>query len=347
MMYGTVINEYGDTSVLKYKDSLEEPSPKANQVLVEIYASSVNPIDLMKRQGYGKSIFEKQRSLSFPWVLGSDFSGIVKEVGSQVSKFSQGDEVWGCSSHANHGCYAQYGIFDLDEIDFKPNNISFQEAASLPYVALTTWAALIRWASLRPQDIKNKKVLVQAGAGGVGTFAIQLFSAWNCEVATTCSGHNHELVKGLGATTVIDYTIEDFSNVLKDYDIVLDSIGDLGGEKFIERCLKVLKQTDTSHYITLNHAAVRSIDDKGILLGGPHALFLRQKLKKKHRPINIHWSLFRPSLSGLQQLSSLVIDGKVKPVLDSVYGLKDLPLAHDKVSTGHACGKVVIDIKND
>ena len=175
MMYGTVISEYGGSSVLKYKDSLDEPKPKPNQVLVEIRASSVNPIDLMKREGYGKSVFEKQRSNSFPWILGSDFAGTIKEVGSKVSRFSKGDEVWGCSSDPNRGCYAQYGVFNQDEVDFKPSNISFNEAASLPYVALTTWAALIRWATLRPQDIQNKKVFIQAGAGGVGTFAIQLF----------------------------------------------------------------------------------------------------------------------------------------------------------------------------
>ena len=105
-------------------------------------------------------------------------------------EFSKGDEVWGCTSDPNRGCYAQYGVFNQDEVDFKPSNISFNEAASLPYVALTTWAALIRWATLRPQDIQNKKVFIQAGAGGVGTFAIQLFSSWNCEIATTCSNKN-------------------------------------------------------------------------------------------------------------------------------------------------------------
>jgi NADPH:quinone reductase-like Zn-dependent oxidoreductase len=346
-MFGAVINKYGDTSVLEYNDLLEEPKPKANQVLVEIHASSINPIDLMKRQGYGKAIFEKQRSASFPWILGSDFAGIVKEVGTKVSKFSKGDEVWGCTSHANHGCYAQYGVFDLNEIDFKPTNISFNEAASLPYVALTTWAALIRWASLRPQDIKNKKVLVQAGAGGVGTFAIQLFKSWNCEIATTCSNHNYDLVKSLGANTIIDYSNEDFSNMLKDYDIVLDCVGDLGGESFMKKCIQVLKQENTSHYITLNHPFARTLDDKGVLLGLPHALYLRQKLKREQRPINIHWSLFRPSLSGLQELNKLVSEEVVKPVIDSIFGLKEIVLAHDKASTGHASGKVVIQNIND
>ena len=343
-MYGAVIKEYGNTSVLKYEDLLDEPVPKANQVLVEIRASSVNPIDLMKREGYGRSVFEFQRSPSFPWILGSDFSGTVKEVGSKVTKFSEGDEVWGCTSHPNQGCYAQYGVFNPDEIDFKPPSISFNEAASLPYVALTTWSALIRWASLRPQDIENKKIFIQAGAGGVGTFALQLFKSWNCEIATTCSDSNRALVEELGAKTVINYSKDDFSTILKDYDIVLDSIGDLGGEEVMNRCIKVLKPTESSHYISLNHPLVRTIDDKGLLRGGPHAIYLRQKTKSLHKPINVHWSIFRPSLSGLQELSKLVTEMKVKPVIDSVFQLKDIKLAHDKVATGHSAGKVVVEI---
>ena len=211
-------------------------------------------------------------------------------------------------------------------------------------MALTTWAALIRWATLRPQDIQNKKVFIQAGAGGVGTFAIQLFSSWNCDIATTCSNKNRNLVEELGAQTVINYLEQDFSSVLTDYDIVLDSIGDLGEEGVMNKCIKVLKPLDTSHYITLNHPLVRTIDDKGVLLGLPHALYLRQKVKRENKPVNIHWSLYRPSLSGLQELNKLVSEEKVKPVIDSVFSLKDINLAHDKVGTGHSSGKVVIEI---
>ena len=236
MMIGAALLRYGDASNFEISDSLLRPTPSSNQVLVNIHSSSVNPIDLMKREGYGKAIFEKQRRSNFPWVLGSDFSGTVSEVGSKVTKFKEGDEVWGCTADANHGTYAEYGVFDLEELEHKPVNLSFNEAASLPYVALTTWAGVIRWAGLRPQDIANKKVLIQAGSGGVGTFAIQLFKLWGAEVATTCSKKNHELVKKLGADVVIDYTSEDFVEVLNDYDIVLDSVGDLAGETEIERC---------------------------------------------------------------------------------------------------------------
>lgn len=345
MMIGAALLRYGDASNFEISDSLLRPTPSSNQVLVNIHSSSVNPIDIMKREGYGKTVFEKQRRSNFPWVLGSDFSGTISEVGSKVTKFKEGDEVWGCTADANHGTYAEYGVFDLEEIEHKPVNLSFNEAASLPYVALTTWAGVIRWAGLRPQDIANKKVLIQAGSGGVGTFAIQLFKLWGAEVATTCSKKNHELVKKLGADVVIDYTNEDFVEVLNDYDIVLDSVGDLAGETEIERCSKILKQNNNSHYITLNHAFARTIDEKGFLLGVPHALFLRQKLKNRYKPVNVHWSIFRPSLSALQELTKLVSEGDVIPVIDRTYKLTDIKQAHDYVATGHAVGKVVIEIQ--
>ena len=176
-MYAVTLREYGEEENLQYETGIPEPQPKPNQVLVEVKASSVNPIDLMKRAGYGKTIFEKQRNDLFPWIIGSDFSGNVVDKGSKVSNFEIGDEVWGCSSNANSGTHAQYVCIDMDEITHKPKNIDHLSAASLPYVALTTWSAIVRWAGLRPMDLKGKKVFIQGGAGGVGCFSIQLFKS--------------------------------------------------------------------------------------------------------------------------------------------------------------------------
>ena len=131
-----------------------------------------------------------------------------------------GDEVWGCSSNANSGTHAEFVCIDLDEITHKPSSLDHLQAASLPYVAQTTWSAIIRWAGLRPQDLAGKKVFIQGGAGGVGCFSIQLFKSMGCEVATTCSEKNIKLVKSLGADRVIDYNKSNFEEVLSDYDIV-------------------------------------------------------------------------------------------------------------------------------
>ena len=344
-MYAVTINKYGDVSNLQIKEDLDVPKPKSNQLLVKVNASSVNPIDLMKREGYGKTIFEKQRKPLFPWVLGSDFSGTVVEVGSKISGFNIDDEVWGCSSNANSGTHSEFVCIDVDEVTHKPRNINHLEAASLPYAALTTWSALVRWSGLRPNDLSGKKVFIQGGAGGVGCFSIQLFKSLGCEVATTCSKKNIELVKSLGANQVIDYKEHNFEDVLHDFDIAYDLLGDSVLNNSIERCCNILNNSSDSHYITLTHPLVNTLDSKGLVMGVPHALYLRQKQKQKFNPINIHWSIYRPSLSGLEQLTQLVEDETIKPIIDSIYPIGDLSLAHKKIATGHVSGKVVIDHK--
>ena len=344
-MYAAVIENYGDESKFKIDESVILPEPKQNQVLVKIKASSVNPIDLMKREGYGSAIFEKQRRQNFPWILGSDFSGNVVSAGNKVKRFKEGDEVWGCTSNASAGTYAEYVVINQDEVNFKPKNLTFEESASLPYVFLTTWSAIIRWAGLRPKDLIEKKVFIQGGAGGVGTTAIQLFRYWGSNISSTCSEGNIELLKSLGVNEIIDYRRNSFQEALKDYDLVYDLLGDSVLENSIEECCKVLKKDASSHYITLTHPFINTMDSKGLFLGIPHALLLRQKLKAAYKPINVHWSIYRPSLSGLQELTYLAEENIIKPVIDSTYSLYEIAKAHEKVATGHSSGKVVI--RND
>jgi alcohol dehydrogenase len=164
-------------------------------------------------------------------------------------------------------------------------------------------------------------------------------------VATTCSKKNIELVKSLGANQVIDYNEQKFEDVLHDFDIAYDLLGESVLNNSIERCCNILKNSSDSHYITLTHPLVNTLDSKGLLMGVPHALYLRQKQKQKFNPINIHWSIYRPSLSGLEQLTQLVEDETIKPIIDSIYPIGDLSSAHEKIATGHVSGKVVIDHK--
>ena len=344
-MYAAVIESYGDETNFKINESIALPEPKQNQVLVKIKASSVNPIDLMKREGYGSAIFEKQRRQNFPWILGSDFSGNVVSAGNKVKRFKEGDEVWGCTSNASAGTYAEYVVINQEEVNFKPKNLTFEESASLPYVFLTTWSAIIRWAGLRPKDLIEKKVFIQGGAGGVGTTAIQLFRYWGSNISSTCSERNIELLKSLGVNEIIDYRKNSFQEALKDYDLVYDLLGDSVLENSIEECCKVLKKDASSHYITLTHPFIATMDSKGLFLGIPHALLLRQKLKAAYKPINVHWAIYRPSLSGLQELTYLAEENIIKPVIDSTYSLSEISKAHEKVATGHSSGKVVI--RND
>jgi len=343
-MRAVSIARYGDISVLEYREDIEIPKPESNQVLVEVKATSINPIDLMKREGYGRTFFEKQRSPNFPWILGSDVSGVIKEVGSKVRRYKTGQEVWGCTSGFKQGTYADYALLNQDEMSKKPKSIDFNEAAAIPYVALSTWSALIRWPGLRPKDFLDKKIFIQAGAGGVGTFAIQLLKHWGSKIATTCSSKNSKLLKSLGADITVDYNTEDFSEILSDYDIVLDSLGDLGGSESVIRSIGVLKKDSSSHYISLNHAFLRIIDEKGLIIGIPTALAKRQKIRKEHSPINIHWSLYRPNPSALEEVSKLIDEEKIKPIIDSIFTLEDTAKAQKKVAKSHAIGKVVIRV---
>ena len=130
---------------------------------------------------------------------------------------------------------------------------------------------------------------------------------------------------------------------MSDYDIAYDLLGDNVSDHAVEKCCSILKKTEDSHYITLTHPLVRTIDNKGILLGAPHALYLRQLQKRKFSPINIHWSIYRPSLSGLEQLTELVQDGTIKPIIDSVFKIEDIGRAHRRAATGHVSGKVIIE----
>ena len=163
-----------------------------------------------------------------------------------------------------------------------------------------------------------------------------------CEIATTCSEKNLELVSSLGADHVIDYNKSHFEELLKDSDIAYDLLGDTVVDHAVENCCSILKKSSCSHYITLTHPLVTTLDTKGILLGAPHALYLRQMQKRKFSPINIHWSIYRPSLSGLAQLTELVQDGTIKPIKDCVDNIEEIRPPHSKGENGQASGKTQI-----
>ena len=340
-MKSAYIKCYGDSSCFEFLESGKEASLSSKEVRVRVKATSVNPIDVMKRSGYGKSIFEKQRTEFFPWLLGTDMAGIILEIGDKVTRFNVGQEVWGSSTNPNRGTYCHIASFHEDEMDIKPTNLSFQEAVALPYAAITTWSALVRWAGLRPEDLNKKKVFIQGGSGGIGTYAIQFFRNLGCYVATTCSSKNLQLLKNLGADEVIDYETTKFQDVLSEYDLVYDL---LGGDQEKD-CINILKRNSSSHYITLVHPFMKILDEKGLLMGFPSALALRQKYKSKYRPINYHWAVYRPSLSALKELTRTTQEGKIIPIINKVFSLKEISKAQDHVETGHASGKIIINME--
>jgi NADPH:quinone reductase-like Zn-dependent oxidoreductase len=309
-MRAVVIEKYGSVDELRIKD-MPVPEIGDGDLLVEVYAAGVNPIDWKLREGYRGDRVE----LKFPHILGLDMAGIVKNIGRKVTRFQPGDEVFSRTDLARHGTYAEYVAVDETIVARKPENLTFEEAASIPLVGLTAWQALIDVAKMK----KDEKVLIHAGSGGVGSFAIQLTKTRGAHAATTCSTLNVDLVKSLGADEVIDYTKEDFSSLLRDYDIVLDT---MGGDIY-RKSFTVLKKGG------------RLVS----LLERPDEALARKTATKAL------YMFMQPNGKELDEIAGLLRQAKIKPVVGTVFPLEDVRKAQELSASHHAPGKIVLQVK--
>ena len=228
-MKAVIIEKYGGKEELKMSQ-VPNPVIKENEVLIEMHATSINPIDWKVREGYLKDMMP----LPFPIVLGWDAAGIVESIGKKVTAFKIGDRVFARPHTSPNGTYSEYISVPEDLVVKIPENISFEEAASIPLAGMTAWQALVNFGKIKQGD----KVLIHAGAGGVGSLAIQIAKSLGAYVATTGSSKNEDLLKSLGADIVINYEKNNFENEIKDYDIVFDTMGG----KIQENSYKVLKK---------------------------------------------------------------------------------------------------------
>lgn len=310
-MDAVVINSYGDESKLEYAE-LDVPEIKSNQVLVEVKATSINPIDWKLREGYLKQMFDWE----FPIVLGWDLAGTITKVGSDVKKWQIGDEVFARPATTNRGTYAQFATVDEDLLAMKPKNISFEEAAAVPLAGETAWQALFTHGKLRP----DQKVLIQAGSGGVGTYAIQLAKAIGAYVYTTTSPSHFDLVKSLGADEVIDYHTEKITDRMADIDLVFDT---LGGNSQLE-AFNVLK--DGGKQISV----VGKADSADEIINATNTEFKAIWLE--------------PKGSDLQKIANLMKKGQVKSIIATTipFSKDGIVEAHNLSATNHSTGKIVI-----
>ena len=331
-MKAAVIREYGGPEVFRIEE-MPEPSIGPRDLLIEVHAAGVNPVDTKMRAG----AFRGALRWKMPWILGLDVSGVVKEVGSSVTRFAPGDEVYSSPPHHRPGCYAERVAIDEGACARKPKNISHQEAAGLPMVTLTAWESLVVKAKLKA----GQKCFVQAGAGGVGSASIQLAKHLGAHVATTCSEKNLELVKSLGADLAIDYRTQRFEELLSDYDVAIDAIT---GER--ERTLRVLK--NGGFLVMLNTGIPENVKAHGPILGlaaaiGDSALFtIRTFLGRQVRVSHV---LRRSDGPTLEKITDLVESGAIKPVVDSVFPLEKVSEAHARSESGHARGKIVVGVR--
>ena len=324
----------------KSKDGIraaEMPAPELrdNDVLVEIHAAGVNPIDAKIRDGEFKLVLPYR----LPLTLGNDLAGVVVRVGSGVRLFKPGDEVYARPDKDRIGAFAEFIAVDEGDLAAKPESLSMEQAAGLPMVVLTAWQALVERANVRP----GQKVLIHAGSGGVGTAAIQLAKHLGATVATTTSTANVDLVKSLGADVVVDYKQEDFEAILHDYDVVLDP---LGGET-LEKSLRVLRPGGTVIGISGPPDAdfAREIGASWFLRLAMTLLSFRIGRQARRRGVRYSFLFMRASGDQLRKLTPIIDEGAIRPVMDRTFPFASTKEALAYIETGRAKGKVVVTMR--
>jgi NADPH:quinone reductase-like Zn-dependent oxidoreductase len=311
-MKAIVIDQYGEKEVLQERE-MAQPIIQDDQVLLEIHATSINPIDWKLRAGYLKEMLP----FDFPIILGWDAAGIIAEKGKNVSNFEVGDRVFTRPATTRQGTYAEYVAVEENLLAHMPSSMSFEDAAAIPLAGLTAWQCLVDFSGIKKDD----KVLIHAGAGGVGTFAIQIAKSFGAYVATTASEKNVEFLKSLGADVVINYKEEEFSEILTDFDIVLDSMGgDIQSNSY-----KVLKP-----------------NGKLVSIAQPPS----EEEAQRHQ-VDAGFVWLEPKGEQLQHLAHMYESGKLKVVIGESFDFneKSLKEAHALSETHHARGKIVIQIK--
>jgi alcohol dehydrogenase len=333
-MKAFILDRYGSNDAVRAGE-MPAPEPKHDEVLVQIHSAGVNPVDIKIRNGDLKRIMRYR----LPIILGHEVAGVVTGVGSQVVGFRPGDEVYARVSKDQTGGFAEFVSISEDAVALKPKTVTMEEAASIPLVGLTAWQALIERADLR----KGQKVLVHAGSGGVGTFAIQLAKYLGATVATTTSSGNCELVKQLGADVAIDYRKDRFEAALSDYDVVLST---LGGET-LEKSLQVLKPGGI--LVSLpgppDPAYATEIGASWIVSLAMRLLSYRIRKKAKRHGVRYSFLMMRASGNQLREIASLIDTGRVRPVVDRVFPFESTREALAYVETGRAKGKVVVKVR--
>ncbi|AJH19755.1 MULTISPECIES: NADP-dependent oxidoreductase [Bacillus] len=332
-MRAMVIDKYGKVPMRM----TEMPTPEINQyeVLAEIHAASINPIDFKIRDGKVKLLLKYK----MPLILGNDFSGVIIKVGTKVTQFKVGDEIYARPRKDKIGTFAEYIAIHEDDIALKPKNLTFEEAASIPLVGLTSYQALHDIMQLQ----KGQKILIHAGSGGVGTFAIQLAKIMGATVATTASEAGENLVKSLGADEIINYKKEKFEDILKNYDAVFDT---LGGTT-LEKSFDIIKSEGNIVSVSgMPNARFGKEFGSGFFKTLLFSLASKKltALEKKH---NAQYSFLfmKPSGDQLRIIAKYIESGQIKPIIDRIFPFEDTQKAMEYSESGRAKGKIIVKIK--
>lgn len=330
-MKAIILERYGKKGSVRLGE-MPEPELHDNEVLVKVHAAGVNLLDSKIKSGEFKLILPYR----LPIILGHDVAGVVVRIGPRVRQFKPGDEVYSRPDDFRIGAFAEFIAIKEASLAIKPKALTMEEAASIPLVGLTAWQALIEKANLK----KGQKVFIQAGSGGVGTFAIQLAKHVGAFVATTTSTANVDWVKDLGADLVIDYKKDDFENILRGYDVVLNS----QDSETLTKSLSVLKPG--GKLISISGPPDPAFGEE---IGSPWFVksimrLLSFGIRRKAKRSNVSFSFLFMKANGnqLREISALIDSGAIHPVIDRVFPFESSREALDYVETGRAKGKVVV-----
>ena len=334
-MKAVLCEQYGGPEVLAIANDLPVPRVGPNGVLVQVHAASVNPVDWKLRKG----LLEAVRPVRFPVIWGRDLSGVVAEVGPAVTLFKPGDEVYGFKEgyvgKTFRGTYAEFTVVPEKSLAAKPKNLNHEQAAAVPLAALTAWQALLNQGKLK----SGQRVLIHAGAGGVGVMAIQIAKALGAYVAATAGARNQDLLRELGADLVIDYARESIDSIRPKFDLVLDGVGN----SVWSSSLRVLRVGGRLVTLTMDIPHERSGKLKffstviiGLISGSLRALVSGKRLAVVR---------VQPRGGDLEKITALIEAGKIRPVVEKVFPLEQIADAHRLSETGHVRGKLVVSIQ--
>ncbi|USS89240.1 NADP-dependent oxidoreductase [Fructilactobacillus cliffordii] len=326
-------NRYGDPAE---NQRIPVPEIGADEVLVYIHNAGLNPVDYKVQAGKMKMIFP----FHLPLTMGNEFAGEVAQVGSNVQDFQVGDQVYGRPDNQHTGTLADYIALDQNEIARFPAELDFQSASGVPLTGLTSYQALVELGHIQP----GQKVFIQAGAGGIGTMAIQIAKALGAYVTTTASPQQTALVRSLGADQVLNYHETYFADVLFHYDMVFDT---LGGQ-YLKDSFKILKPG--GHLVTINGLPTYEFGQQHHLGMAKSLLFAvasapLQRLAKKYH-VHYDFLIMHPSGAQLQILSQMIANEKLLPIIDQIYDFGEAQAAYDYLESGHAHGKVIVNVNH-
>nr|WP_294839216.1 NADP-dependent oxidoreductase [uncultured Methylotenera sp.] len=332
-MKALILKRYGKSDQLDFAN-IPRPTIKPDEMLVQVHAAGINPIDYM----IPKRMFKAILKFKLPATMGSDLAGVVVEVGSLVTRFKPGDAVFASIFDLGTGALAEYAVVPESAAAIKPENLDFVQAASIPMVGLTSWQALKERAHIKP----GQKVFIPAGSGGIGTFAIQLAKHLGAKVGTTTSTGNLDLVQRLGADEVIDYKKQEFEDVLQDYDVVLGTIRGDG----IEKSLQILKpKSSVVSLIGPPDAAFARARGMNFLMKFIFGLISGKIIRQaRKRGAEYSFLFLQPDGHQLAEIGKLLDAGHIVPVIDKIFPFEQTKDALTYLEEGRAKGKVVIKV---